>query len=246
MNRIKTQIFFPQISQKISGQQNTLNIALCSLSMDIFNIKTCPGQKFYITQIRMSDSLIQKKYTKCPFTAEEDEILKQLVSCCNHKEIDWNHIAIQMNNRNARQCKDRWEGYLDSNINKDVFTNEENYFILKKVEEIGKKWKVISSMMERRTDVAVKSQYRKLIRHHISIDNVFRTSPESYMIKKKCPDPINHKIIDISRPKTPETNKIRGNLDETILSDCFNSFFAVENEVIDPFTKPDDAIRFIQ
>ena len=131
----------------------------------------------------------ERKFTKSPFSADEDRLLTSIVNDClkQSRSIDWRVVSSQMLNRNARQCKDRWEGYLDTKINREEFSTEENYFILKKVEEVGKKWKVISSMMKRRTDVAVKAQYRKLVRRNITTDNVFFVNTESYQMKQRSP-----------------------------------------------------------
>ncbi|EAX91616.1 Myb-like DNA-binding domain containing protein [Trichomonas vaginalis G3] len=181
----------------------------------------------------MIQGLIDKKYTKCPFTAEEDAKLAALVANFSQKDINWNEISNQMVNRNPRQCKDRWEGYLDSSINRSEFSCEENYFILKKVEEIGKKWKIISSLMKHRTDVAVKSQYRKLLRHNVSIENVFRINPESYMIKIKTPSKVERVIKPLL--KEDDINKVP--YDSKFLNECFDQFFAMENEILEPCVK---------
>lgn len=128
-----------------------------------------------------------KRQGRCPFTAEEDAKLSKLVrGFSRRKEIDWNYVSQMMDNRNARQCKDRWMNYLDTKINHKDFTKDENFFILQKVSEFGKKWKVIAAMMENRTEVSVKSQYRKLIRRHATLENVYKVSTSNSFLNTEA------------------------------------------------------------
>lgn len=178
----------------------------------------------------------ERKFTKSPFSAEEDRqlslIVQSILQIPGTKSIDWRMVANQMPNRNARQCKDRYEGYLDTKINRDEFTNEENYFILKKVDEIGKKWKVISSMMKRRTDVAVKAQYRKLIRRNITTDNVFFVTTDSYQMKQRSVDTeggLSEQSQTTTTPTSPSTSG-------------FDHFSENDQSEADPINSPQESV----
>lgn len=211
--------------------------------------------------------LTERKYTKSPFTAEEDRMLSMIVdtvlAASGGKRIDWNFVASQMMNRNARQCKDRWEGYLDTKINRNEFTTEENYFILKKVDEIGKKWKIIASLMKHRTDVAVKAQYRKLVRRNITTDNVFYVPAESYQMKQRSSEELANSEIssplicknenkddpfvendfiaydEVSLPQERMKlvkNQIKNSQEEdSMMNYNFESLFSLENGILSPF-----------
>lgn len=146
--------------------------------------------------------MTDKKQLKATFTKEEDIKLKKLVKLYNKKSsIDWFIIAQQMETRNARQCKDRWLNFLDRKINRKPFTAEENLLILQKVTQIGKKWKLIASMMNKRTDVSVKSQYKKLLRRNATVQNVIDLEIEDFntvKYHKKRKDQIEEKKPDVS------------------------------------------------
>lgn len=78
------------------------------------------------------------------FTYEEDNKLKCLVSYYGTK--NWYLISELMPGRNARQCKDRWEKYLDPNINFQPFTQEEDRKLLYLHKIIGpKKFQEVST-----------------------------------------------------------------------------------------------------
>lgn len=135
-----------------------------------------------ISKIRSDKS----KNAKNPFSADEDRKLISLVKFfARKKDINWTYISLQMKTRSPRQCKDRWCNYLDTKINKTEFSAEENAFILQKVGEMGKKWKKIASMMNNRTDVSIKSQYRKLMRRNANLNNVYYLCMDSYSTRRK-------------------------------------------------------------
>lgn len=50
--------------------------------------------------------------------------------------------------------------------------------LLWSVNNIGKKWTQISWLFPKRTDVLIKSQYKKLIRRNATLENVFQISSD--------------------------------------------------------------------
>lgn len=143
------------------------------------------------------------KSIKVPFTEKEDEKLTKIVKSFSKKrDINWKFVSQQMETRNARQCKDRWTNYLDSKINRLDFTAEENHFILLKVEELGRKWKKIASLMKNRTDVAVKSQFRKLMRRNATVQNVYDICTDPYSTRRK-PKTEQKEEFTFSGPELP-------------------------------------------
>lgn len=115
-----------------------------------------------------------KHVARNKFTKEEDLKLKNIINTMykDRTRIDWQHISKLMGTRNPRQCKDRWYCYLDDNVNLTPFSPEENYKILWSVYTYGKKWTAISQLFNNRTDVAIKAQYKKLLRRNPTLDIV--------------------------------------------------------------------------
>lgn len=102
-----------------------------------------------------------KRRNKRIFTKEEDDKLVQLIS--EYGE-DWKLIAEKLENRNVRQCRERWHKYLNPNINKDTWTEKEDELLMNEYKKLGPKWKNIAGCFLNRTDINVKNRYRKLER----------------------------------------------------------------------------------
>lgn len=101
------------------------------------------------------------KRIKRIFSKEEDEKLVQLIS--EYGE-DWKLIAKNLGNRNVRQCRERWQKYLNPGINKDKWTEEDDELLMNEYKKLGPKWKRIAVKFLNRTDINVKNRYRKLER----------------------------------------------------------------------------------
>jgi hypothetical protein len=54
------------------------------------------------------------RYVKTKFTPEEDGTLTHLVT--HYGTSNWKGIASLMGTRNARQCRERWNNYLDPKL----------------------------------------------------------------------------------------------------------------------------------
>ena len=98
-----------------------------------------------------------KKWTK-----EEDNKLRQLVNKFGDK--NWRILANSMENRNPRQCRERWQYYLNPFLKISHWTKEEDELIIKKREELGPKWMIIKNFFINRTDAMIKNRYRNLMK----------------------------------------------------------------------------------
>jgi hypothetical protein len=96
------------------------------------------------------------------FTQDDDQQLLQLIN--QYGILNWNVIAEKMISKNARQCKERWDNYLNPNINNSGWTFEEDELLLKKYEEFGSKWVKIAKHFNNRTDTQCKNRIQKLQR----------------------------------------------------------------------------------
>ena len=106
--------------------------------------------------------MTSKKNKKKKFTEKEDLNLIDLVSLYGD---DWKTIASKMRNRNVRQCRERWRYYLDPSIKSVKWTKHDDELLLQKVEEYGKRWKIIEKFFPLRTYIAIKNRYATLSRH---------------------------------------------------------------------------------
>ena len=121
-----------------------------------------------MSQPQTNQMQIKKTHPKNKFTKEEDEMLIKAVASCG--KLNWRKISLMLPSRNARQCKDRWENYLDPNLNKTPFTIEEDMLLLEKHQEYGPKWVMISKFFNNRSDTSIKSRYLVLKRRGITLN----------------------------------------------------------------------------
>jgi hypothetical protein len=101
------------------------------------------------------------RHPRSTFRPEEDFRLKELVRRLGR---DWNEVARQMSNRNARQCKERWMNYLSPDVCAQPWTDDDDQLLLRKVSELGPKWVQITSFFPKRTDSNLKNRWFILMR----------------------------------------------------------------------------------
>jgi hypothetical protein len=109
---------------------------------------------------------------KIKFSVEEDELLAYLVRELGTK--GWKYIAQLMRTRNARQCRDRWNNYLNPALRMGGWTKEEDELLLKKYALFGSKWSKIAKHFKRRSDLSIRNRCHMLERRrmHICLESV--------------------------------------------------------------------------
>jgi hypothetical protein len=105
-----------------------------------------------MSQLQSSSNL--KINEKRRFTKEED---KKLIEIINSVGKNWELISKIMCTGNARQCKERWENYLNPKINKLYWTIEEDEKLIELRNEIGLNWISISHEFDGKSAVALKT-----------------------------------------------------------------------------------------
>ena len=96
------------------------------------------------------------------FTEYEDNCLRCLVQQYGTK--DWVIISKIIGNKTPRECKDRWEGYLNPKINNRSWTLEEDMLLAQKFGELGPKWKRIACFFNGRSDCSVRNRWNYLLK----------------------------------------------------------------------------------
>jgi hypothetical protein len=69
-----------------------------------------------------------------------------------------------MPGRSSRQCKDRWVHYLAPDIIVAGWSSGDDALLLKKVDELGRKWRQIEPFFTGRPDISLKNRYNVLMR----------------------------------------------------------------------------------
>lgn len=107
--------------------------------------------------------LVKKKKKRSPFSPQEDHLLKNLVE--KSKIINWTEIAACIPGRNSRQCRDRYQHYLDPKVKHGSWTQEEDALILKLYQENGPCWATMSQLLVGRNNNSIKNRYNNHIKN---------------------------------------------------------------------------------
>jgi hypothetical protein len=79
-------------------------------------------------------------------------------------EGNWSAISARMVTRSARQCRDRWLGYLSPRIENAAWTAAEESLLLEKYAELGPRWMLIAAFFPSRTNINLKSRWHLIHR----------------------------------------------------------------------------------
>ena len=166
--------------------------------------------------------------TKRISTQIEDEVIKYIVE--KYKTKDWKFVSKFLPNRSSRQCRERYNLYLASGIQKGPWSEQEDALILKIVREVGNNWKLLSTMLNGRTTNDIKNRYYT----HLSKKKQIRKHKKVYVYKRKCT--VKKQKVDnediINKQEKADTMKIEkdalsenenGTNDEYNMFDVFDS-----------------------
>ena len=100
--------------------------------------------------------------TKAKFTPQEDMMLVRIMLYGGIK--NWNEVANIMQTRNARQCRDRWNNYLNPYLRNDEWTESEDRLLLEKYKIFGTQWRKIALFFRNRSDNSLRNRCQLLLR----------------------------------------------------------------------------------
>lgn len=123
---------------------------------------------FEFFQDQRSSSKQKRKF----FSTEEDLKLVSLVNQYG-KTNKWNEIAQMLGNGfNSRQCRERYQNYLNPELNNGPYSQEEDDLLISLVGKYGNKWSIIHSSFVGRSEVSVKNRWTHLKRKMNKLNKV--------------------------------------------------------------------------
>ena len=91
----------------------------------------------------------------------EDEILKAAIM--KYGKQQWARVASLLNRKSAKQCKARWNEWLDPSIRKVEWSREEDEKLLHLAKLMPAQWKTIGPLVGGRTAVQCQERYETLL-----------------------------------------------------------------------------------
>lgn len=125
------------------------------------------------------------------FTPDEDMMIRNLVL---NTTKNWEEIARHLPGRTPRQCRDRYNTYLNKVLVQKDWTEEEDRIIIEKYKEIGPRWVQISNFLKNRGGNNVKNRFYKYISKKFSNLETKASLPR----KKKTPAFVNKDLREES------------------------------------------------
>eukprot|EP00510_Aplanochytrium_minuta_P006844 CAMPEP_0184034232 /NCGR_PEP_ID=MMETSP0955-20130417/4339_1 /TAXON_ID=627963 /ORGANISM="Aplanochytrium sp, Strain PBS07" /LENGTH=668 /DNA_ID=CAMNT_0026320853 /DNA_START=199 /DNA_END=2205 /DNA_ORIENTATION=- len=103
---------------------------------------------------------------KGPWTPEEDGLLIGLVNseACDFDSVNWGELSMKVPGRSAKQCRERWSYNLDPRIKKGKWSELEDKILVEAQATFGNRWAHISTLFQGRTENAVKTRFKSLLR----------------------------------------------------------------------------------
>lgn len=133
-----------------------ISTLLCGISdQQIYTLPITPVLSKQVTTSR------QIMVPKRKFTAEDDALLRSLVARFG---TNWEVISSYMPDRSVRQCRDRWNNYINPNLSTRPFSPDEDELLIALYRKLGSKWSRISKHFDRRSDNSIRNRWNYLLR----------------------------------------------------------------------------------
>jgi hypothetical protein len=111
----------------------------------------------------------RRPFIRTRFTNQEDQCLLHLVA--QYGTQNWRQISHLIRSRNPRQCRERYQNYLNPALRHNNWTADEDSLLEQKYREFGCKWNTIAKFFINRSDTALRNRWMVLNRRQTRLGN---------------------------------------------------------------------------
>lgn len=164
-NKVQVEEVFNLALQYCQKNNKTLeDMTLNDFGLIAIGLSQTPEQ----VMLKVKEVMVNGTLRPGKWSQGEDEMLVNLV---NRFGCKWGRIASflneemhnRLNIRNSKTCKERWNNYLNPNINRSPWTESEDSTLLEGFLKHGNKWSVIAKLVTGRIEGLVKNRVKSLI-----------------------------------------------------------------------------------
>jgi hypothetical protein len=134
---------------------------------------------------------------RAKFEPREDGILTATVHA--RGTSNWSDVAAALPGRTARQCRERWNNYVNPNLNTGPWTSSEDSFLLQKYQELGRKWHLIAGFFNGRARNEIRNRFLILHRKKPRTPPCASAHPRSGASLSSSLDEENHDSSDSAK-----------------------------------------------
>ena len=183
------------------------------------------------------EKVINPKLIKGSWTTEEDETIIRFVK--ENGQKDWAKLALLLQGRTGKQCRERFRNHLNTNVNHEPWTEEEDALLVELHAKFGNAWTKLAEHFNGRSDNCIKNRWNSTVRKRLErlelgqplVMKRGRKPKAPVRVESSCSSPVEEQaqkgftsIVVI--PLAPNRTEPLPELKLPTLPSCLSNYFA--------------------